>query len=97
MAKKFIVTLGYTKYAIEMEDAVALLAIAERCKKVEYGANYSKPFIESEEQERFVTSMELEEVVPFSPPMAEPATPAVPLAIAAPVKALAPPDSDCPF
>ena len=99
--KKFIAQIGHTKYAIEAADAVTLLAIAGRCRKVEYGSSYRPPFLETEDQDCFVTSMELEEVVPFSPPLPEkdPVAPLVaPLAIAPPVKLIeGPKEDDIPF
>ena len=61
MAKKFIVRIGYVDYAVELADATALLAIAERALPVKQ-QNYSGPYIVQPDKEIFVDHLALADV-----------------------------------
>jgi hypothetical protein len=70
-----VANIGYSKYIVEPDDAVALLQIAQRCRRCE-GWN---PQIISEEQSAFVSSVSLEEVdFPDDGSMPVKATPTLP-------------------
>lgn len=58
MAKKFICRIGYADYAVELDDAATLLAIAGRASVVKQ-KNYSGPYIVQPEGECFVDQLNL--------------------------------------
>lgn len=61
--KQFIVTIGYDEYAVSGEDALALMRIAARAKKLSR-ANWNSPREYAEKQEPFITAAALEEIEP---------------------------------
>ena len=67
MEHQMIVTVGYTDYAIDPLDAVVLLGLAKRMRKVRRGVKYNDPRIVEEDQAPFVTSMELAVVIDREP------------------------------
>ena len=60
--KQFVVTIGYSEYAISAEDALALLQIASRAKRLT-GDKWNEPRELDAEQEPFVTGAALAEIV----------------------------------
>lgn len=66
MTKKFIVRISYTDYAIETADAVALLDIASRMKIVKQ-AGYSGPYYIQPEQDAWLDTLSLAEVITPEP------------------------------
>jgi hypothetical protein len=61
--KKFIVRISYANYAIEQEDAVALLAIASRMKLVKQNGYNGPQYVQRDHQEPWLDTVSLEEVV----------------------------------
>jgi hypothetical protein len=62
MTKEFIVRINYTDYAVDKGDAVALLDIASRMKVVKQNG-YSGPYYVQPEQEPFMDSLQMQEVL----------------------------------
>jgi hypothetical protein len=73
MTKEFIVRINYTHYAVPKGDAVALLDIASRMRVVKQNG-YSGPYFVQPDQEPFVETLSLHEVV-TPEPESEPETP----------------------
>lgn len=61
MGKKFIVRIGYVDYAVEPEDATALLLIASRSKPVRQ-EGYRGPYYVQNDDSLFVDNLALADV-----------------------------------
>lgn len=66
MTKEFIVRIGYTDYAVQKCDAVALIDIASRMRVVKQ-SGYSGPYYVQPEEEPFVNGLQMQEVVTPDP------------------------------
>lgn len=66
MAHKFIVRIGYTDYSCEQADAVALLDIASRMKRVKQDG-YTGPYFVLPDQEPWIDEVRLQEVLEPEP------------------------------
>jgi hypothetical protein len=70
MAKEFIVRISYTDYAIQKSDAVALLDIASRMKVVKQNG-YSGPYYIQPDQEVWLDSLSMHDVLTPEPDLAD--------------------------
>jgi hypothetical protein len=61
MTKQFIVRIGYQDYAIENADAVAILAIASRMKRVKQ-VGYSGPYYIQPDEDPWLDTVSMVEV-----------------------------------
>lgn len=59
--KKFIVRVNYTDYALDPQDAVALLAIVSRMQVVKQN-DYNGPYFVQPDQDTWLDSLSLSEV-----------------------------------
>lgn len=62
MAKRFVVRIGLADYVIESIDAITLLEIASRMKQVKR-PTYSSPYIIEADQEPWVKTINMAEVI----------------------------------
>lgn len=67
--KRFVVTIGYSEYALDIGDACALLAIAQRAVRVE-SQGYRQPLRTVPGSEPFANALRMADVV--EDPPAEP-------------------------
>jgi hypothetical protein len=64
--KEFIVRINYTDYAVPTTDAVMLLDIASRMRVVKQNGHRG-PYYVQPEQEPFIDSLQMHEVMPLEP------------------------------
>jgi hypothetical protein len=97
MAKMFVATIGYTRYAVPIQDAPHLLMLLGQLRRVER-PDWKDPYQYAEEDEPICSGLDLCDVIePVPPAPIEPAPPPPPPLVIGHTPKLPAPDTEMPF